>query len=277
LRVQTRDQTYQVVSEDGLHFTIELTVRWRVIRHNIIRMNQVYGPDYVNKLLIPEIGSETRKVIARYKMDALISKRRATVQSEIYEAVTADALPNGISHTDAISPELTDAIVSQDSQGHNVKDVIVLLDVLVKKVELPTTVRNAIENKLVQNQVAKEYEFRVEREKLETERKQIEAKGIRRFQETVTKGITESYLRWRGIEATLKLAQSPNSKVVVIGNSATGLPLILDTKSSSNPLMPMNIDVSEAESQGSLTDQPRSDQGSLEMMGADYSADKGGG
>jgi hypothetical protein len=72
-----------------------------------------------------------------------------------------------------------------------------------------------------------EYKFRVEREKRESERKKIEAEGIRDFQQTVSQGISESYLRWRGIEATLQLSQSTNAKVVVIGSGKDGLPIIL--------------------------------------------------
>jgi hypothetical protein len=72
-----------------------------------------------------------------------------------------------------------------------------------------------------------EYKFRVEREAEESKRKQIEADGIAAFQKTVSQGISESYLRWRGIEATLLLAQSPNSKVVIIGSGKDGLPIIL--------------------------------------------------
>ena len=72
-----------------------------------------------------------------------------------------------------------------------------------------------------------EYKFRVEREAEESKRKQIEADGIAAFQKTVSQGISESYLRWRGIEATLALAQSPNAKIVVIGSGKDGLPIIL--------------------------------------------------
>src|SRR5262249_56587558 len=80
---------------------------------------------------------------------------------------------------------------------------------------------------------AEEYKFRVEREKRESERKKIEAEGIREFQQTVAQGISVSYLRWRGGEATLQLAQSNNSKVVIIGGNKDGLPLILGNLDSS--------------------------------------------
>ncbi|HLJ64022.1 MAG TPA: hypothetical protein VKT70_07950, partial [Stellaceae bacterium] len=60
-----------------------------------------------------------------------------------------------------------------------------------------------------------------------SERKTIEAKGIREFQDIVKDGITDRYLMWKGIDATLQLAQSPNSKVIVIGSGPNGLPILL--------------------------------------------------
>jgi hypothetical protein len=133
---------------------------------------------------------------------------------------------------------------------------------------LPLAYSQAIERKLEQAQVVEEYRFRVEREALESERKRVEALGIRSFQEIVTPAISESYLRWRGIEATLKLAQSPNSKVVVIGNSATGLPLILDTTTSGALDVPATgIGAqTDAAPNTSAGDDMRTDQGSLEEI-----------
>jgi hypothetical protein len=97
----------------------------------------------------------------------------------------------------------------------------------VHGIELPALVVNAINRKIEQYYIAEEYKFRVERERRESERKKIEAEGIREFQQIVSQGISDSYLRWRGIEATLQLSQSTNSKVVVIGNAKDGLPIIL--------------------------------------------------
>jgi hypothetical protein len=86
---------------------------------------------------------------------------------------------------------------------------------------------SAINRKTEQYYISEEYKFRVERERRESERKKIEAEGIREFQQIVSQGISDSYLRWRGIEATLQLSQSTNSKVVIIGNAKDGLPVIL--------------------------------------------------
>ncbi|MBT5226334.1 MAG: prohibitin family protein [Chromatiales bacterium] len=218
LRLQTKQQSYQVVSKDGLHFQLTLSFRWRAIRENIVDLNQTLGPDYVEKLLVPEIGSTAREVVAHFSAEDLYTSARATVQKQIYDTTTADSIRNGI--------------VSQfDHEVKEHEDVVALTDILIERIELPEKIKQAIENKLEQAQVAAEFVYRLERERLESQRKLIEAEGIRDFQKTVAPAITESYLRWRGIEATLKLSESGNSKVVVIGNSATGLPLILDTRS----------------------------------------------
>jgi hypothetical protein len=107
------------------------------------------------------------------------------------------------------------------------REIIILYDILVAGIELPAAIVAAINRKTEQYYIAEEYKFRVEREKRESERKKIEGEGIRDFQQIVSQGISESYLRWRGIEATLQLSQSTNAKVVLIGSGKDGLPIIL--------------------------------------------------
>ena len=94
-------------------------------------------------------------------------------------------------------------------------------------IELPPAIVAAINRQTEQFYQIQEFKFRVEREAQESKRKQIEANGIAAFQRTVSQGISDSYLRWRGIEATLALAQSPNTKIVIIGSGKDGLPIIL--------------------------------------------------
>ena len=115
---------------------------------------------------------------------------------------------------------------------------IQILDTLVLSIELPPEIVAAINRQTEQFYEIQEYKFRVEREAQESKRKQIEADGIAAFQKTVSQGISDSYLRWRGIEATLALARSANSKIVVIGSGKDGLPIILgnvDTPPSGRP------------------------------------------
>jgi regulator of protease activity HflC (stomatin/prohibitin superfamily) len=117
----------------------------------------------------------------------------------------------------------------------SMRDTVVLYDTLVYGIELPALVVSAINRKTEQYYISEEYKFRVEREKRESERKKIEAQGIREFQTIVSQGISDSYLTWRGIEATLQLSQSTNSKVVIIGSGRDGLPVILGNAGASAP------------------------------------------
>ena len=108
-----------------------------------------------------------------------------------------------------------------------IMNVIDVYNTLLHEIKLPATVVAAINRKAEQHYVAQEFVYRVEREKRESERKRIEAEGIRDFQQIVSQGISDSYLRLRGIEATLELAKSNNSKVVIVGSGRDGLPIIL--------------------------------------------------
>lgn len=213
LRLLTHTETYQVVSQEGLHFEIDMTFRWRVVRDNLIELNREVGPDYLKTMLVPEIGSVLREIVANFPAEALYTVERNNVQNQIYNEITASSLPNHIGPRVANEPI----------------DTILLQDTLMTSVRLPESLKAAIERKLGEAEIVAQYEFRVERERLESQRKQIEGEGIRNFQEMVAPAITDSYLQWRGIEATIELAKSENAKVVVIGNSSNGLPLILDT------------------------------------------------
>jgi len=212
LRKETRE--YQVVSSDGLHYELKLTFRWKVLERNVVSLNQHVGEDYIERLLIPDVGAVARGVVARYPAEAMYMGKRQEIANLIYDYITDTRRSNGIGN--------------QSDTGEE-GNFISLKDILISSVKLPDSIIEAIERKLQENQRVEEYKWRVERERLESERKVIEAEGIAAFQRIVAPQITESYLRWRGIEATLALSESENSKVVVIGNSETGLPLILDT------------------------------------------------
>jgi len=221
VRLQTLENQYPVVSANGLHFTIDMSIRWTVIRENIVDLNQNIGPDYVDTLLVPQIGSVLREIIVGYNAADLYATYRTEIQRRIFEEVARDSIETGISIESGITEHYRDVENS----------VVSLKDILILNIELPAAIKGAIESKLTQGQLVEEYRLRIERERLEAERKRVEAAGIRDFQAIITPGISDSYLRWLGIEATLNLAQSENAKIVVIGNdSSAGLPLIMDTR-----------------------------------------------
>jgi regulator of protease activity HflC (stomatin/prohibitin superfamily) len=222
MRVQEREQSYQVMAREGLQITVRSSFRWQLNRTNLAHLHKEIGPNYLNVLLIPEIGSVVRERMSQYNIEELFSSRRTEIQAEILKAVVAETpgqAPNRIGGT----VDASEGFVTMS------EDFVTLTDVLLKDVTLPFRVRSAVERKLEQAQITQEYSFRIEREKLESQRKQIEAQGIQAFQQTVQAGISENYLKWRGIEATLQLAQSPNSKVVIVGGGSNGLPIILNT------------------------------------------------
>ena len=213
LRLQNFDTSYQVVTNDGLQVTVGVSFRWRANGADLGALHQRFGPQYRDTLLVPAIGSITRHVMSRYAVDDLVSEKRNTIQREIFDSVISDSVRNSIG----------------SATSTNQMNIVLLEDILITEVELPVNVRTAIEAKLQQAQIVEEYRYRVQREELESQRKAVEAEGIRNFQEIVASNMTNNYLRWRGIEATLELARSPNSKVVVIGNDKSGgMPLILD-------------------------------------------------
>ncbi|WP_395663498.1 prohibitin family protein [Aestuariivirga sp.] len=212
-RLQSRDEDFTVISQDGLQFRMTLTFRWRVNPNTTPVLQKLYGPDYLVSLLVPEIGSITREIVSRYDVGMLVSDSRSVVGKEIYDQVVSYTRENGVGAE----------IASGDT-----KNVIMLRDVLIREVDLPEQLQKAIRDKLEQAQIVEEYKYRVDRERLESQRKAVEAQGIRNFQETVTPAISDSYLKWRGIEATMELSKSPNSKIVIMGSGEGGLPVILD-------------------------------------------------
>jgi regulator of protease activity HflC (stomatin/prohibitin superfamily) len=217
LRVQSLTETYNAISSDGVSLTATVNIRFRLKRDAIPTLHQVIGPNYI-KLLGPEIASQMREVIAQFTAEQVYSTARQEIQDKIRER-TVERLGSKMMERESEGEE--------GSYNVAMRDTIILYDTLLYGIELPALVVNAINRKTEQYYVAEEYKFRVEREKRESERKKIEAEGIREFQTIVSQGISESYLRWRGIEATLQLSQSSNAKTVIIGNSKDGLPIIL--------------------------------------------------
>ncbi|HSK76500.1 MAG TPA: prohibitin family protein [Thermoanaerobaculia bacterium] len=209
VRFQQRSGTFEVLSADGLAISTVITVRFKPVDENLALLHKYVGPKYVETLLLPEVGSHARELIARHTPADLYSETRYSIQRQIRERLMKETRI----HIGPQSAQLTDFLYVED--------------VFLEGVTLPEDVAQAIRNKISQYQHLQEYEYIVQREKREAERKEIEARGIRAFQDIVNEGISDKYLKWKGIDATLKLAQSPNSKIVVIGAGESGLPIIL--------------------------------------------------
>jgi regulator of protease activity HflC (stomatin/prohibitin superfamily) len=203
-RIQVESRTFDALSSDGLTIQVETSVRYRPIKETLGLLHEHVGPNYVEVVLLPEVAAAVRAIVASYRQDDLYTRDRLKLQQEILHY---------------LQTQTDDRWIKVD-------------DVQVRSVVLPKHIQDAIEAKLAAEQKAKEYVFILQAEAREAERKAIEARGIRAFQETVTAGISDAYLRWKGIDATLKLAESPNAKVVVIGSGPNGLPIILNTETT---------------------------------------------
>lgn len=218
-RLQNSSRVYDTISSNGLGMEVDIAVRYRINSNTVGQLHKLVGPDYPEVLVYPEIGSQARELIAHYSPEQLYTGSRAFIQAQILERMVT---------------QLGSSLVNQ-SFGGKLVDVE---DVLIRSVTLPKGVADAIERKAEQYHVMLEYDFRIEREKKERERKRIEAEGVREFQDIVSHTITDEYLRLRGIEATMALATSNNSKMIIMGGR-DGLPVILNTDSTSAaPAMP---------------------------------------
>jgi regulator of protease activity HflC (stomatin/prohibitin superfamily) len=201
IKTQEVKERAAVPSKEGLIMGLEASVLYHLRPETASDVFQKIGPGYADVLLIPNFRSAIRGVTAANLASTLYSDARETIARQILSDLQAQVQPRGI----------------------------VIENVLLRDLQLPETLKQAIEAKQQAQQEAQRMEFVLQREKQEAERKRVEAQGIKDFQNIVTEGISEKLLEWKGIEATIELARSPNAKVVVVGNSKTGLPLIFST------------------------------------------------
>jgi prohibitin 1 len=187
-----------VPSREGLIMGVEASVLYHLQPDRAAEVFQTIGPDYAEVLLIPNFRSAIRAVTATNTASSLYSDARDSIARQVLGDLQAQVQPRGIA----------------------------IENVLLRDLQLPETLKQAIEAKQQAQQEAQRMEFVLQREKQESERKRVEAQGIKDFQNIVTEGISDKLLEWKGIEATIELARSSNAKVVVVGNSRTGLPLI---------------------------------------------------
>jgi prohibitin 1 len=202
---QTKEhkETMQVLSREGLTIGLEISVLYKLNPDSAARVYKtIAGGDYETIILIPQFRSISRSVTASFQASALYSTERERL---------------GV----AIQHELAQAISNRG---------VIVESTPLRNVALPTQLTDAIEQKQRADQESQRMEFVLTKERQEADRKRIEAQGIADFQKIVAAGISEQLLRWKGIEATQKIAESQNTKVVIIGAGKDGLPIILDTK-----------------------------------------------
>jgi prohibitin 1 len=209
VRLQREERDFDVLSSDGLPMTVRIAWRYQIIPSALGLLHKFVGPNYNDVMIAPDIAERARDVLATNRPQEIWSQRRPEIEKEILDAVRYNLHMN-------LNPV-----------GMEPVDFVHLEDVLMTGVTLPSGVQDAIIAKQTADQDQQKFDYILQKEKKEADRKRIEASGIRAFQDVISYGLTDSYLRWRGIEATLELAKSNNSKIVIIGNPTSGLPLIL--------------------------------------------------
>lgn len=199
IRQQEIPEKMTVLSSNGLDIQLDASVLYQPDLNNLSRLHKEKGQNYLKRVLLPAIRSAARSVVGRYTPEQLYSTKRDAIQQEIFE-------------------ETKKIVESQYIQ---------INDILIKDVTLPPTIKDAIERKLKQEQESLEYEFRLVSAQKEAERQRIEAQGKADANRILSASLTDKILQDKGIEATTKLAESDNSKVIVIGSGDSGLPIIL--------------------------------------------------
>jgi regulator of protease activity HflC (stomatin/prohibitin superfamily) len=230
LRLQSHTETFNAISADGVSVTAEISFRYQLAHDSVAVLHKYIGPDYLNRLVTPVVGSQARTIIAQYTAQQVYVSRQ-NIENEIKRATQASLG----TYMHALFQVQASEQAAATKYQQLLQDSIEVLDALVLSIELPQEIVAAINRQTDMAYQIQEYKFRVEREMQESKRKQIEADGIAAFQQTVTQGVSESYLRWQGIQATLSLAMSPNAKIVIIGNGKDGLPVILGNIDAASP------------------------------------------
>ena len=198
VRQQEIMEKMAVLSSNGLDIIVEASVWFQPVHKNLGFLHQEKGVRYTDNVVKPAIRSVTRSIVGRYTPDEIYSSKRDAIQLEIFE-------------------EVQKILATQFVQVN---------EVLVRDITLPTKIKQAIEDKLSQEQLSEAYQYKITREQQEKERIKINAQGKAEANRILNASLTDNILKEKGIEATLELAKSGNTKIIIIGNSE-GLPLIL--------------------------------------------------
>jgi len=202
IQTQSRKESASVPSKEGLLLSLDTSLLYHLDHTQAALVFQSVGSDYSEKIVEPELRSAIRGATSAHSSNDLYTNGRELVQAQI----------------------------ENDLKAHLTARGVVVEAVLLRDVQLPALLKASIEAKQQAEQEALRMSFILQKEKQEAERKSIEAKGIADFQKIVAQGISPQLLEWKGIEATEKLAASSNTKIVVIGNTKNGLPLVFEPK-----------------------------------------------
>lgn len=198
IRRQIVRHNMTALSIEGLPIKLSLAIRFVPIEQMLGLLHRDIGPDYLNRVVLPQTESVIRKNIGSRTAEAIYTNDNGTLANIVNRTI--------------------------EEVGRN---YIQIDDILIRSLELPETVKKAIDEKLVHQEILKSYVFRLQTEQQEADRKRIESAGIRDYQATITETLNDQLIKWQGVQATLQMATSTNAKIVVIGAGEEGLPVIL--------------------------------------------------
>ena len=202
VKTQEIKEVMEVPSKEGLTVQLEVSLLYHLNPEKAADVYKTVGEEYESIILEPQFRSVTRGVTASFEAKALYTSEREHLSQLL----------------------LSEIVKATSERGITVESAP------LRRVTLPSGLSASIEQKLQSEQESQRMQFVLTKEKQEADRKRIEAQGISDFQKIVNQGLNQQLLTWKGIEATEKLANSPNAKIVVIGGGKTGLPLIFDAK-----------------------------------------------
>jgi prohibitin 1 len=202
VRTQELKETASVPSDEGLVMTLDTSLLFRLSPEKAAEVFRTIGPNYVLVVVEPNLRSTIRAVTSQHSANALYTGAREEVAQQINKELVQQLGARGVE----------------------------VQSVLLRDIQLPQMLKGSIEAKQQAEQDSLRMAFILQKEKQEADRKRIEAQGIRDFQTTVAQGISQQLLEWKGIEATERLSASTNTKIVIIGNTKNGLPLVLEPK-----------------------------------------------
>jgi len=200
-RKQVALHEFNILSNKGLTITLSLAIRYQPEVEVLGLLHQRIGPDYLNRVIIPQIESVMRKQLGNYDAEDIYTNKEGLLTNAI--------------------------LLALDEVGRN---YVKVEDIIIRSISMPETITTAIEEKLSQEELAKSYVYRLEVAQKEAERLGIEAKGIHEYHSTIDQSMSQENLKYEGIQATKELAKSQNAKVIVVGSGKDGLPLILNTE-----------------------------------------------
>ena len=209
VRIQKQDETVHGLAADGLRITSDISVLYYPKADNAGKLHRAIGPEYADRFVRPTAVEAVRSVIGKYDPHELYQVDMTRLEKEVMETIEA-----------------------------NKQDLLVFDQVIIRRIELPKEINQAISRKLTEEQNALAYEYVLEQARKEAERKRIDAIGYQTFYSIVADALTPQLLTWRGIEATVELSKSNNSKIVIVGGGKDQLPLILGSDIANQPNLP---------------------------------------